>query len=212
VTARATGRRAAALGAGLCLAALAAAEPPVPDAAEADDPAAAAATGPEELGLALPPLRVAASAPMPHRRARAGALGAPLDGPLVVSSPFDPNRLHPILGERLPHLGVDLAAPAGATVRAVAAGVVVAAERREREGNLVAIRHAGGLESQYWHLLDLDRGVRAGAHLRRGQAVGRVGSTGLSTGPHLHFALLRDGVAVDPLPALSVTAQPGDER
>jgi murein DD-endopeptidase MepM/ murein hydrolase activator NlpD len=150
----------------------------------------------------LPLTSLPSSARPRPRRARGAAPASPLDGPLEISSPFDPARLHPVLGKRLPHLGVDLVAPAGASVRAIDAGVVVAVERRRREGNLVAIEHGRGLESQYWHLRDVDRGVRRGARVRRGEVIGRVGSTGLSTAPHLHLALRRGGRHVDPMTVL----------
>lgn len=116
-----------------------------------------------------------------------------------ISSRFDPNRLHPILNVRRPHLGVDYAAATGTPVYAVADGSVSFVGRRGGNGNLVVIRHEQGYESGYSHLHGFARGLRAGQEVSQGQLIGYVGSTGLSTGPHLHFTLKLDGRFVDPL-------------
>ncbi len=116
-----------------------------------------------------------------------------------ISSPFNPNRLHPVLGVRRPHLGVDYAAPTGTPVYSVADGTVVWVGPRGGNGNLVRIRHAHGYESGYAHLSRFARGLRQGDRVTQGQVIGFVGSTGLSTGPHLHFGLKRNGTYVDPL-------------
>jgi len=116
-----------------------------------------------------------------------------------ISSLYDPNRLHPVLGVRRPHLGVDYAAATGTPVYAVADGTVTFAGRRGGNGNLVSIRHAHAYDSGYAHLHRFARGIRAGSVVEQGQIIGYVGSTGLSTGPHLHFALKRNRQFVDPL-------------
>ncbi len=116
-----------------------------------------------------------------------------------ISSRFDPNRMHPVLRVRRPHLGVDYAASTGTPVVAVADGTVAFAGRRGGNGNLVSIRHAQGYETGYAHLHRFARGIRSGVQVTQGQVIGYVGSTGLSTGPHLHFALKRNRQFIDPL-------------
>lgn len=116
-----------------------------------------------------------------------------------ISSKFDPNRLHPLLKIRRPHLGVDYAAPTGTPVRAVADGVIGFVGPKGGNGNLVSIKHGYGYESGYAHLSRFARGLKAGQRVEQGQVIGFVGSTGLSTGAHLHFGLKHDGKFVDPL-------------
>ena len=116
-----------------------------------------------------------------------------------ISSKFDPNRLHPLLKIRRPHLGVDYAAPTGTPIRAVADGVVGFVGPKGGNGNLVSIRHGYGYESGYAHLSRFARGLKVGQRVEQGQVIGFVGSTGLSTGAHLHFGLKHDGKFVDPL-------------
>ena len=117
-----------------------------------------------------------------------------------------PLRAQPILRCPRPHLGVDFAAPPGTPVRAVASGTVVEAGWVHQLGRSVRVEHSGGLRSVYGHLRSIADGVREGMAVERGQVIGYVGSSGLSTGPHLHFALDRDGEYVDPL---KLTAAPG---
>ncbi len=116
-----------------------------------------------------------------------------------VSSRFDPRRRHPILKRIVPHTGVDFAASLGTPVWAAADGVVRFAGRKGANGNLVVLDHGNGYQSFYAHLHRIARGMRPGRRLRRGEVLGYVGSTGRSTGPHLHFALKRGGRFVDPL-------------
>ncbi len=116
-----------------------------------------------------------------------------------VSSRFDPKRRHPILKRVVPHTGVDFAASRGTPVWAAADGVVRFAGRKGPNGNLVVLDHGNGYESFYAHLHRIARGIRPGRKLRRGEMLGTVGSTGRSTGPHLHFALKFHGRFVDPL-------------
>jgi len=115
-----------------------------------------------------------------------------------ISSAFDPNRLHPILRRRVPHNGVDFAAPRGTPVWATADGTVTYLGRKGASGNLVIIKHAGNLESVYAHLQSFARGLKRGEDVEQGQLIGTVGSTGRSTGPHLHFGLRKNGRFIDP--------------
>ncbi len=107
-------------------------------------------------------------------------------------------RVHPILGFSGAHNGIDLAAPVGTPIWSPGDGLVTFAGYRGANGNLVTIRHANGYETFYAHLQTIASGVRAGARIRQKQTVGTVGSTGRSTGPHLHYAMTRRGVYVNP--------------
>jgi murein DD-endopeptidase MepM/ murein hydrolase activator NlpD len=120
-----------------------------------------------------------------------------------ISSPFDPKRRHPILRKIMPHHGVDYAAAPGTTVWAAADGVVTFAGNRGPNGNLVSIKHPGGYETHYAHLLRIARGMKPGVAVKQRQPIGAVGSTGRSTGPHLHFALKRSGKFIDPVKQLN---------
>ncbi len=113
-----------------------------------------------------------------------------------VSSRFSRARMHPILRIVRPHLGVDYAAPAGTPVVAVSAGTVVSAGSTPQGGKMVRIRHAGGYETYYLHLMRV--AVRAGAHVNQAQLIGYVGSTGLSTGPHLDFRITQHNRFINP--------------
>jgi murein DD-endopeptidase MepM/ murein hydrolase activator NlpD len=115
-----------------------------------------------------------------------------------ISSRFGMRR-HPILGFTRMHTGIDFAAPPGTPVLAAGAGRVVQAGRKGGYGNWVEIYHGGGLATGYAHMLRIARGIRPGARVRQSQVIGFVGSTGLSTGPHLHFELHRNGRPVNPL-------------
>jgi murein DD-endopeptidase MepM/ murein hydrolase activator NlpD len=113
-----------------------------------------------------------------------------------VTSGFNPRRYHPILKISRPHNGTDFGAPTGTPVRNVADGVVEFAGRSGGHGNFVKIRHEGGVyETSYSHLSAI--AVRTGQKVRQGQLIGRVGSTGLATGPHLHFQMWKNGRYVD---------------
>ena len=105
-----------------------------------------------------------------------------------------------LAGEAHPrkHQGVDIAAPQGAKVLASAEGVVTAAGYDSGYGNYVEIRHPNGLRTFYGHLSRIDRGMAPGVRVGGGQEIGRVGSTGYSTGPHLHFEVRRRGERLDP--------------
>jgi murein DD-endopeptidase MepM/ murein hydrolase activator NlpD len=123
----------------------------------------------------------------------AGILQPPVGGP--ITSPFGA-RDHPVTGATKLHDGTDFGAGCGTPVRAAAEGVVGKVGRAKGYGNRVTIRHANGLETLYGHLSRID--VRAGEKVSASTTVGRVGSTGLSTGCHLHFGVYADSRAVDP--------------
>jgi murein DD-endopeptidase MepM/ murein hydrolase activator NlpD len=126
-------------------------------------------------------------------------LASPLKFEPRVTSGFSYRRLHPVLGIRRPHLGADFGAPKGAPVVAIADATVVSARYTAGGGNTVTLRHTGGYESRYLHLSAFGAGVRAGARVSQGQVIGRVGATGLVTGAHLHYELLRNGTHVNPV-------------
>jgi len=105
-------------------------------------------------------------------------------------------RTHPIFGTRRLHAGMDFGAPRGAPIYAAEAGVVVSAGRRGGYGIATVIDHGGGLTTLYGHQSSVE--VRAGEQVSRGEVIGRVGSTGFSTGPHLHFEVRVSGSPVDP--------------
>ena len=124
-----------------------------------------------------------------------------------VSSDFGKRR-HPVLGVPRHHAGIDLAAPYGAAVRAIADGVVAFADPRGGYGNLVVVVHGDGHSSHYGHLQSI--AVKPGSWVKAGQLVGRVGSSGISSGPHLHFEIRYHGKALDPetvLPGLAALGE-----
>jgi len=125
-----------------------------------------------------------------------------------ISSPYNPKRKHPILKRIMPHNGIDYAASPGTSVWAAATGKVTFAGNSGANGNLIAIRHANGYETFYAHLLRISSGVRAGAAVTQRQPIGAVGSTGRSTGPHLHFALKRHGHFINPASQLNGPGMP----
>jgi len=125
-------------------------------------------------------------------------LRSPLKFDPQISSGFSRSRLHPILNIRRAHLGVDYRAPVGAPVVAVADGTVTFTGWTSGGGRVVRIRHASGYESGYLHLSGFGPGIRAGRRVSQGQLIGRVGMTGLATGPHLHYELRKNGIVVNP--------------
>ena len=116
-----------------------------------------------------------------------------------ISSEFSPARFHPIMKRTRPHLGVDFAAPRGTPVRAIADGTVQHAGWRGGLGRFVRLDHPGPHGSGYGHLHRIAKGVRAGSMVKQGQVIGYVGSTGLATGPHLHYVLYKHGKYINPL-------------
>jgi murein DD-endopeptidase MepM/ murein hydrolase activator NlpD len=125
-------------------------------------------------------------------------LRSPLKFDPSISSGFSRSRLHPVLNIRRAHLGVDYRAPTGAPVVSVSHGTVTMAAWTRGGGRTVKIRHASGYETAYLHLSSFGPGIRTGARVAQGQLVGRVGSTGLATGPHLHYELRKNGAHVNP--------------
>jgi murein DD-endopeptidase MepM/ murein hydrolase activator NlpD len=120
-----------------------------------------------------------------------------------ISSAYNLRRKHPILKRIVPHHGIDYAAAPGTTVWAAADGVVTFAGPRGANGNLISLEHSGGYETLYAHLLRLARGMTKGVRVKQRQPIGQVGSTGRSTGPHLHFALKHKGRFLDPATQLN---------
>jgi murein DD-endopeptidase MepM/ murein hydrolase activator NlpD len=136
-------------------------------------------------------------------------LKSPLKFEPRITSRFSMRRFHPVDRVYRPHLGVDYGAPAGSAVVAVAHGVVVSARYSGGGGNTVQLRHAGGFETYYLHLSSFAPGIRAGVRVSQGQLIGRVGSTGSATGPHLDYRLKRSGTFVNPVSVHSRQA-PGE--
>ncbi len=121
-----------------------------------------------------------------------------------ISSKFTYKRWHPILKRYRAHLGVDYAAPTGRKVHATADGKVIYKGRKGGYGKTVMIRHRGGYKSLYAHLNSYAK-IKVGQRVKQGKFIGRVGSTGRSTGPHLHFGLYKNGRAVNPQKVISIT-------
>jgi murein DD-endopeptidase MepM/ murein hydrolase activator NlpD len=117
------------------------------------------------------------------------------------------SRFHPILGYRRFHAGLDLAAAAGTPIVAAADGKVVSAGWAGGYGRAVAIVHASGIETKYGHMSRI--AAYAGEVVRRGDVIGYVGSSGLSTGPHLHFEVLKNGRPVNPQSVKDIAGGPG---
>lgn len=129
-----------------------------------------------------------------------------------ISSRFSYSRMHPIHRVRRPHLGVDYAAPHGTPVQAVGDGKVVHAQYSGGAGNYVKIRHNSVYTTGYMHLSRYGEGIRVGRHVKQGDVIGYVGSTGTSTGPHLDFRFFKNGQPVDPLKVESPPAEPVDSN
>lgn len=126
-------------------------------------------------------------------------LRSPLPFTPRVTSGFSLRRMHPVYGVGRPHLGVDYAAPVGTPVLAVADGVVVSAGFSGASGRLVRLRHANSYQTYYLHLSAIAGGIRPGARVSQGDVIGRVGASGVVTGPHLDYRLTKRGVFVNPL-------------
>lgn len=120
----------------------------------------------------------------------------PVDG-ARMSSGFGMRR-HPVLGYNKMHKGVDFAAPRGTPIYAAGKGVVEKAGRLGGYGNYIRIKHTGTLKTAYAHLHKFAKGIKSGVRVKQGQIIGYVGTTGRSTGPHLHFEVLKNGKQVNP--------------
>ncbi|MEK9711209.1 MAG: peptidoglycan DD-metalloendopeptidase family protein [Thalassolituus sp.] len=116
-----------------------------------------------------------------------------------ISSRFNPNRKHPILNTIRAHRGTDYAAPTGTPIKAAGDGKVTYASRQGGYGNVVIIQHGQRYQTKYAHMSKFGKGVRVGRYVKQGQIIGYVGTTGRSTGPHLHYEFLVDGVHRDSL-------------
>ncbi|GLQ21101.1 M23 family metallopeptidase [Algimonas porphyrae] len=130
----------------------------------------------------------------------------PINGARLSSS-FG-SRKHPILGYRKMHSGVDFAAPRGTPILAAGSGVVERANRYGSFGNYIRIRHTDGYKTAYAHLQGFARGVKAGARVRQDQVIGYVGTTGRSTGPHLHYEVIHNGKKINPRKLSQLSGKP----
>ena len=129
-----------------------------------------------------------------------------------ISSRFSYGRMHPILKIRRPHLGIDYAAPSGTPVYAIGDGKVIARGYQKRGGgNYIKIKHNGVYTTVYMHLKGFAKGMAVGAMVNQGDLIAYVGSTGLSTGPHLDFRFFRNGKAIDPLKVEAPSVEPVKE-
>jgi murein DD-endopeptidase MepM/ murein hydrolase activator NlpD len=128
---------------------------------------------------------------------RKAFLRTPLDV-FRISSNFNLSRKHPILNTIRAHRGTDYAAPHGTPVRATSDGEVTWAARNGSFGKLIVLKHRGQFETKYAHLHDYASGIKKGARVKQGQIIGYVGTTGSSTGPHLHYEFLVGGEHKDP--------------
>jgi len=129
-----------------------------------------------------------------------------------ISSRYAHSRLHPILKIRRPHYGVDYSAPAGTPVYSVGDGQVIETGYKPEAGNLVRIRHNSVYSTAYLHLSNYAKGIRIGKYVRQGDVIGYVGSTGLSTGPHLDFRFYKNGYPIDPLKVEAPPVEPVREE
>ncbi|MFI3267900.1 MAG: peptidoglycan DD-metalloendopeptidase family protein [Rikenellaceae bacterium] len=116
-----------------------------------------------------------------------------------ISSTFSNARMHPVLRVVRAHHGVDYAAPTGTPVQAIGDGVVTFCQYSGGGGNTIKIKHARGYVSGYLHLSRYAKGLKVGSRVSQGDVIGYVGSTGLSTGPHLDFRIWKNGTPIDPL-------------
>lgn len=133
-----------------------------------------------------------------------------------VTSSFSTRRKHPVLGYTRAHKGVDFRASTGTPIPSAGAGRVVARGYNSGHGNYIKIRHNASYETLYAHMSRFAKGVVVGTTVKQGQTIGYVGSTGLSTGPHLHYEIIKDGKHVNPmtvkLPAISNLDKKDKER
>lgn len=127
---------------------------------------------------------------------RSAFLKAPLEF-RRISSKFNRKRFHPILKRRRPHLGTDYAAATGTPVWSIGDGEIVKAKYSRGGGNNIEIRHNKTYTTKYLHLSKFAKGMKKGRRVSQGEVIGYVGSTGLATGPHLHFELIKNGRHVD---------------
>jgi murein DD-endopeptidase MepM/ murein hydrolase activator NlpD len=115
-----------------------------------------------------------------------------------ISSRYSKRRKHPVTGRVKAHLGTDYAAPKGTPILSTANGTVTEARYKRNNGNYVKIRHNSTYSTQYLHMSKIKSGIRPGVHVKQGDVIGYVGSTGLATGPHVCYRFWKNGVQVDP--------------
>lgn len=125
-----------------------------------------------------------------------------------ISSEFSKGRFHPVLKKYRPHHGIDYAAPAGTPVSAISDGTVIFVGRKGDYGNLVILKHANGYRSYYGHLARFGKGIRSGVKVTQGQIIASVGSTGLATGPHLHYEIRVNSQPMNPMAIKTSAARP----
>jgi len=125
-----------------------------------------------------------------------------------ISSRFSGSRLHPILKIRRPHYGVDYAAPIGTPVYSIGDGRIIAVDYQGGNGRYIKVWHNGVYTSTYMHLSSFGKGIETGKYVVQGELLGYVGSSGLSTGPHLDFRVTRNGSPIDPLKMESPPVDP----
>jgi len=128
-----------------------------------------------------------------------------------ISSRFSNSRLHPVLKIRRPHHGVDYAAPVGTAVYSIGDGVVIQTGYNGGAGNMVKIKHNSVYSTAYLHLSKYGSGIKQGVYVKQGDVIGYVGSSGLSTGPHLDFRFYKNGSPVDPLKVEAPPVEPVKE-
>jgi len=144
------------------------------------------------------------------RSARRFLMKTPING-ARLSSGYGMRR-HPILGYSRMHRGTDFAAPTGTPILAAGDGAIVRAGPYGSYGNYIRIRHANGYETSYAHMSRFGRGMRAGARVRQGQVIGYVGTTGRSTGPHLHYEVMLRGRQMNPMTLQVATGRNLEDR
>jgi len=129
-----------------------------------------------------------------------------------ISSRYSHSRLHPILRIRRPHYGVDYAAPVGTPVYSIGDGEVIETSYQSGSGNMIRIRHNSVYSTAYLHLSGYSKGIKVGKYVNQGDVIGFVGSTGLSTGPHLDFRFYKNGYPIDPLKVEAPPVEPIHEE
>ena len=125
-----------------------------------------------------------------------------------IGSRYNLRRFHPIDKVYRPHLGTDLSAPTGTPIRSVGDGIVLEAQYKSRNGNYVKVRHNSVYTTAYLHMSKIGKGIKSGVRVKQGEIIGYVGSTGLSTGPHLHYSFWQNGAQVDALRVQLPPSQP----
>ncbi|MDA7848260.1 M23 family metallopeptidase, partial [Sulfurospirillum sp.] len=122
-----------------------------------------------------------------------------------ISDRFTYKRWHPILKRYRAHLGIDYAARRGTPIKAAGNGKIVQLGRKGGYGKTITIRHDNGYKTLYAHMKGYRKGMKRGKWVKKGQVIGYVGSTGMSTGPHLHFGLYKNNRAINPNSVVKVT-------